>query len=152
MQSVILSGTGKAAALDRPAAGKTGTSQDYRDALFIGFTADLVAGVWVGNDDNTPMGKVTGGTLPTRIWHDFMMAGGAGKPVLPLPAPGGELPVSALYPAPSTVATSSVVKVSGAGGTNVPTDPQRPLGDNTPSPEIKNILDKLRVQAQQRQK
>lgn len=151
MQSVILAGTGKAAALDRPAAGKTGTSQDYRDALFIGFTADLVAGVWVGNDNNAPMGKVTGGTLPTRIWHDFMMAAEAGKPVLPLPAPGGELPVASLYPAPATIASSNV-KVSGAGGTNVPTDPQHPLGDNTPSPEIKNILDKLRVQAQQRQK
>jgi penicillin-binding protein 1A len=151
MQSVILSGTGKAAALDRPAAGKTGTSQDYRDALFIGFTADLVTGVWVGNDDNTPMNKVTGGTLPTRIWHDFMMAAEAGKPVLSLPAPGGELPVVALYPAPSSIATASV-KASGVGGTNVATDPQHPLGDSTPSPEIQNIIDKLKVLAQQRQK
>ncbi|HEX4570123.1 MAG TPA: penicillin-binding transpeptidase domain-containing protein [Dongiaceae bacterium] len=152
MQSVILSGTGKAAALDRPAAGKTGTSQDYRDALFIGFTADLVTGVWVGNDDNAPMNKVTGGTIPTRIWHDFMMAAEAGKPMLPLPAPGGELPVAALYPAPSSIASASVKASGGAGGTNVATDPQHPLGDNTPSPEIQNIIDKLKVLAQQRQK
>ena len=152
MQSVILSGTGKAAALDRPAAGKTGTSQDYRDALFIGFTADLVTGVWVGNDDNAPMNKVTGGTIPTRIWHDFMMAAEAGKPVLPLPAPGGELPVAALYPAPSSIASAGVKASGGAGGTNVATDPQHPLGDNTPSPEIQNIIDKLKVLAQQRQK
>ena len=61
MQAVVTSGTGQAASLDRPVAGKTGTSQDYRDAWFIGFTADLVTGVWVGNDDNTPMNKVTGG-------------------------------------------------------------------------------------------
>jgi penicillin-binding protein 1A len=78
MQRLLLvalsDGTGKAARLDRPAAGKTGTSQDYRDAWFEGFTADLVAGVWVGNDDNHPMKRVTGGGLPARIWHDFMMA------------------------------------------------------------------------------
>jgi penicillin-binding protein 1A len=150
MQSVIFSGTGKAAALDRPAAGKTGTSQDYRDAWFIGFTADLVTGVWVGNDDNSPMNKVTGGSLPTRIWHDFMTAAETGKPVLPLPTPGGGgVPVAALTPAPTTVSTASA---SGAGGTGVATDPQRPLGDNTPSPEIQGIIDKLKVLADQRKK
>src|SRR3546814_11971973 len=56
-------GTGKAAELDRPVAGKTGTSQDSRDALFVGFTADLVAGVWTGNDANSPMRGVTGGPV-----------------------------------------------------------------------------------------
>jgi len=151
MQSVIFSGTGKAAALDRPAAGKTGTSQDYRDAWFIGFTADLVTGVWVGNDDNSPMNKVTGGSLPTRIWHDFMTAAETGKPPLPLPTPGGGggVPVASLTPAPTTVSTASA---SGAGGTGVATDPQRPLGDNTPSPEIQGIIDKLKVLADQRKK
>jgi penicillin-binding protein 1A len=146
MQSVILSGTGKAAALDRPAAGKTGTSQDYRDAWFIGFTADLVTGVWVGNDDNSPMNKVTGGSLPTRIWHDFMTAA-TGKPVLPLPTPGGgEVPVAALTPSPTMVSTAS------AGGTGVATDPQRPLGDNTPSPQIQGIIERLKVLNDQRKK
>ena len=151
MQSVIFSGTGKAAALDRPAAGKTGTSQDYRDAWFIGFTADLVTGVWVGNDDNSPMNKVTGGSLPTRIWHDFMTAAETGKPPLPLPTPGGGggVPVASLTPAPTTVSTASA---GGAGGTGVATDPQRPLGDNTPSPEIQGIIDKLKVLADQRKK
>jgi len=151
MQSVIFSGTGKAAALDRPAAGKTGTSQDYRDAWFIGFTAELVTGVWVGNDDNSPMNKVTGGSLPTRIWHDFMTAAETGKPPLPLPTPGGGggVPVASLTPAPTTVSTASA---SGAGGTGVATDPQRPLGDNTPSPEIQGIIDKLKVLADQRKK
>jgi penicillin-binding protein 1A len=80
MLSAVLEpgGTGQAAKLDRPAAGKTGTSQDFRDAWFVGFSGDLVAGVWSGNDDAQPMRQVTGGGLPTRIWRDFMMA--AGRP------------------------------------------------------------------------
>ena len=98
MQAVVTSGTGRAAAIDRPVAGKTGTSQDYRDAWFIGFTAELTTGVWVGNDDNTPMNKVTGGSLPTRIWHDFMASTLAGKPPQPWPLPSGEMPVIALTP------------------------------------------------------
>jgi len=146
MQEVILSGTGRAAALDRPAAGKTGTSQDYRDAWFIGFTADLVTGVWVGNDDNSPMNKVTGGSLPTRIWHDFMMGAEAGDPIKPLPAPNGEAPMAALYPAPAAAPSIEI------GPPPVPTDPQRPLGDNTPSPKVQSILDKLKVLADQRKK
>lgn len=84
MSAVIRRGTGRAAAIDRPAAGKTGTSQDFRDAWFLGFTNDLVAGVWVGNDDNAPMRSVTGGGLPARIWADFMIAAHAGKPPRPL--------------------------------------------------------------------
>ena len=74
MVAVVRSGTGTAARIDRPAAGKTGTTQDYRDAWFIGFTRDLVVGVWVGNDDHSPTDKVTGGGLPAQIWHDFMSA------------------------------------------------------------------------------
>jgi penicillin-binding protein 1A len=90
LQGVIQHGTGKAAAIGRPAAGKTGTTSDYRDALFVGYTAELVAGVWFGNDDNSPMVKVTGGMLPARAWHDFMSAATKGMPVRPLttgPAP-----------------------------------------------------------------
>ncbi|MCA8908598.1 MAG: PBP1A family penicillin-binding protein [Rhodospirillaceae bacterium] len=90
MTHVMTEGTGRAAAIDRPAAGKTGTSQDYRDAWFVGFTADYVVGVWVGNDDNTPMDRVTGGGLPARIWHDVMMAAHEGLPVHPLPEPAPE--------------------------------------------------------------
>jgi membrane peptidoglycan carboxypeptidase len=70
--SVVRDGTGRAARLDRPVAGKTGTTQDNRDAWFIGMTADVVVGVWVGNDDNSPMQGVSGGGLPARIWHDFV--------------------------------------------------------------------------------
>jgi penicillin-binding protein 1A len=74
LSSVVQQGTGAAARLNRPAGGKTGTSQDYHDAWFVGFTSDLVVGVWVGNDDNEPMNGVVGGSLPASIWHDFVIA------------------------------------------------------------------------------
>jgi penicillin-binding protein 1A len=64
-----------------PTYGKTGTTQDYRDALFIGFAGDLVVGVWVGNDDNRPMPGVTGGGAPARIWRNFMSRALATGPV-----------------------------------------------------------------------
>src|SRR6185437_2955391 len=108
LSGVVAYGTGKAAKLDRPAAGKTGTTQDSRDALFIGYTADLVCGVWFGNDDDSPMKRVTGGTLPARTWHNFMMAATRGMPVRPLPgenmpavAAGGGGPVAVSSPAPT---------------------------------------------------
>ena len=87
LEGVIARGTGKAAQFGRPEAGKTGTTQDYKDAWFIGYTADLVAGVWFGNDDNTPMNKVTGGTLPAKTWRNFMVQATAGQPVRDLPEP-----------------------------------------------------------------
>src|SRR5688500_16150127 len=71
--AVVSQGTGRAAALEVPAFGKTGTTQDSRDALFIGFAQDLVVGVWVGNDDNSPLaGQIAGGGLPAQIWRNFM--------------------------------------------------------------------------------
>jgi len=85
MSGVITRGTGKSAAFGRPAAGKTGTTQDYRDAWFIGFTPDLIAGVWFGNDDNSPMNKVTGGSLPATAWRNFMIAATHGTPARALP-------------------------------------------------------------------
>jgi penicillin-binding protein 1A len=72
LQLAVERGTGQAARLDRVAAGKTGTSQEHRDAWFIGFDPNYTVGVWVGNDDNTPMDGVTGGQLPTLIWKQFM--------------------------------------------------------------------------------
>src|SRR5690606_25325749 len=72
LKGVMTEGTGrKAALLGRQAGSKTGTSQDFRDAWFVGYSAGLVVGVWVGNDNRTPMKKVTGGGLPATIWHDF---------------------------------------------------------------------------------
>lgn len=72
LEGVVRNGTGRNAALDGFAAGKTGTSQGNRDAWFVGFTDQLVVGVWVGNDDDTPMPGVTGGDLPARIWQAFV--------------------------------------------------------------------------------
>lgn len=74
MEQTIQSGTGKNAKLNRPAAGKTGTSQSLRDAWFIGFTSNIVVGVWFGNDNDSPMKKITGGTAPAILWKDFMTA------------------------------------------------------------------------------
>ncbi len=85
MTEVVASGTGKAAKLlDRPTAGKTGTTQDFRDAWFVGFTGDLVTGVWVGNDNNSAMVHATGGGLPAHIFHSFMESAESGLPVKPL--------------------------------------------------------------------
>jgi len=72
LRGAVNRGTGRQAKLTVPNYGKTGTSQDNRDALFIGYAGDLVVGVWVGNDDNTPLRGVSGGTIPARIWRDFM--------------------------------------------------------------------------------
>ncbi len=123
LQGVVNHGTGRAARLPRPVAGKTGTTQDYRDAWFIGYTANLVAGVWFGNDDNTPMRKVTGGTLPAAAWHNFMLAATSKLPAEPLPSavPEAASPLDAL--------------VSGLGlanGTPVPPPPD----DRMPGPAV----------------
>ncbi len=89
LRETVISGTGKQANLDgRDVAGKTGTSQDYRDAWFVGFTADYVCGVWVGNDDNRPMNRATGGGLPARIFKSFMSEAETGLPARPLPGSG----------------------------------------------------------------
>jgi penicillin-binding protein 1A len=91
---VVRSGTGRGAALAVPAFGKTGTTQDSRDALFIGFAQDLVVGVWVGNDDNSPLaGQIAGGGLPARIWRDFMSRAVGSAPAQNL-APPLAVPVS----------------------------------------------------------
>ena len=92
MGAVVIRGTGTAARLgDRDVAGKTGTSTDYRDAWFIGYTADYVAGVWLGHDDFTPMARITGGTIPAQIWADSMRV--AHRGIDPHPLPGIEQPV-----------------------------------------------------------
>lgn len=73
MKTVITHGTGRAANFGKPAAGKTGTTDDNKDAYFMGYTPNIVAGVWVGNDDNTALNKsIQGGTVPALIWKDIM--------------------------------------------------------------------------------
>ncbi len=86
MEKVVSEGSGRRAQLpDRQVAGKTGTTQAARDAWFIGFTADYVAGVWMGYDDNTPLTGVTGGGLPAEIWRETMVRVHQGVPPKPLP-------------------------------------------------------------------
>ena len=116
MSRVVDGGTGARAKLpDREAAGKTGTTQAARDAWFLGFSADYVAGVWMGYDDNTPLTGVTGGGLPAEIWRETMVRVHEGVPVKPLPM---------LRPAPK--ATPSAPRQRR----------QRPLSNNP----IENIL------------
>ncbi len=73
LKKTVEDGTGRNAKIDRSVAGKTGTSQSLRDAWFIGFSSHMVAGVWFGNDDDSPMKEITGGTAPARLWSDFML-------------------------------------------------------------------------------
>ena len=106
MHQVVERGTGRRAALgDRQAAGKTGTTQAARDAWFLGFTADYVAGVWMGYDDNTPLTGVTGGGLPAEIWAEVMKRAHEGLPPRPLPM---ALPAAPPRPAPEPVAPNQV--------------------------------------------
>jgi penicillin-binding protein 1A len=117
MQETLLSGTAHKAELPGwQAAGKTGTSQDFRDAWFIGYTSNLVTGVWLGNDDNSPTKKATGGGLPVEIWTRFMKAAHQGVTPAPLPAsqPGGMLTTIAQAISPPT---SPAVAPPSAGAT-----------------------------------
>jgi penicillin-binding protein 1A len=105
MTQVIQNGTGGRAALgNRPVAGKTGTTSEARDAWFIGFTADYVAGVWMGYDNNTPLKGVTGGGIPAEIWHETMMRVEDGLPITPLPL---IVPEPRTPPAPETPAAGT---------------------------------------------
>ena len=84
MTGVTSFGTGTAANIGRPQAGKTGTSQDYRDAWFAGFVPQMATVVWMGNDNNEKMQRVTGGSFPARLWASYMNRALAGQPALPL--------------------------------------------------------------------
>jgi penicillin-binding protein 1A len=110
MQETLISGTARKAALAGwPSAGKSGTSQDYRDAWFIGYTGHLVTGVWLGNDDNTSTKKLTGGAMPADIWNHFMTAAHQGLPMADLPGMAGRTidPVAPPPAPPGSVAPSN---------------------------------------------
>jgi len=131
MQETLLSGTARKAEIPGwMAAGKTGTSQDFRDAWFIGYTANLVTGVWLGNDDNSPTRKATGGGLPVEVWTRFMKAAHQGVAVAALPVShsGGLfsnlMQAASQVSAPSAPATSAPpapLAVSGVTGRPAPT-------------------------------
>jgi penicillin-binding protein 1A len=143
LADVVAFGTGKRAKLPggREAAGKTGTSQNYRDAWFVGYTADIICGVWVGNDAFKPMNGVTGGTMPALIWENFMAAAHEGKPLSPLPTLD-ELD----RPNDNTIALfyeSLADLFSAAGGTNLAALPNErklatPVTAAAPAPPIVN--------------
>jgi penicillin-binding protein 1A len=99
MQETLIAGTARKAELPGwPAAGKTGTSQDFRDAWFIGYTGHLVTGVWLGNDDSSPTKKTTGGGIPVEIWSKFMKAAHQGVPMVGLPGVSSTPLTAGLFP------------------------------------------------------
>jgi penicillin-binding protein 1A len=119
MSETLLTGTGRKARLDsgRPAGGKTGTSQDFRDAWFIGYTGNLTTAVWFGNDDNSPTKKATGGSLPAVVWKDVMDKAHQDLPAADLPGVPG-LPASVSAPR-KPVPSASV----GSGSEPIPPAP-----------------------------
>jgi penicillin-binding protein 1A len=142
LEAVVTDGTGRAARLDKRSAGKTGTTDEYRDAWFIGFTSDIIVGVWVGNDDNSPMDKVAGGEIPAKIWHDFVVEAGkviakpgapapapaperepltgSAKPPPPIPAPAGPVAEDRSAPPPSVLKPAALTEAAPQGLRGVP--------------------------------
>jgi penicillin-binding protein 1A len=106
LKGVITGGTGVAANIGRPAAGKTGTNQAYRDAWFVGYTPQLAVAVWMGYPKsqesmyNVQGVRVAGGTFPARVWHDFMAVAMANQPPLDWPRPPEQLTYTILPPPP----------------------------------------------------
>lgn len=138
MSETLLTGTGRKARLDsgRPAGGKTGTSQDFRDAWFIGYTGNLTTAVWFGNDNNSPTKKATGGNLPAIVWKDAMDKAHEGLPVADLPGVPN-LPVAVAAPRkPVPVATSV-----GSGSDPIP---PAPVGGGQQDGERRGPLNLLR--------
>ena len=105
LNAALVFGTGRGAALPmHPACGKTGTTQDFRDAWFVGYTAHFTGGVWVGNDDRRPMKRVAGGTLPAKIWREVMLLAHEGLTPMALP---GTVPASPMAMGAATAPTGA---------------------------------------------
>jgi penicillin-binding protein 1A len=126
LHETLVSGTARAASLPGwQAAGKTGTSQDFRDAWFIGYTSRLVAGIWLGNDDNTPTKHAVGGGLPVEIWSRFMRAALAGQAPAALPGIGepgwfgAPFGAPAAAPSPPAEVSSQPANRNDSGGLDV---------------------------------
>ncbi|HEY2886523.1 MAG TPA: PBP1A family penicillin-binding protein [Rhizomicrobium sp.] len=133
LYGVVTEGTGRGAAIaGHQAAGKTGTTQDFHDAWFIGFTKDYVASVWVGNDDATPMKSVTGGSLPATIWHAVMTTAEMGLPASPLDKSEPQPPVDVgIFGSGDVYTPSGSDDESGGARTVYPGDEQ---ADRPPPP------------------
>jgi penicillin-binding protein 1A len=130
MQETLLTGTAHKAELPGwEAAGKTGTSQEWRDAWFVGYTSYLVAGVWLGNDDSSPTKKVSGGNLPVDIWSRFMKAAHQGVPVAALPSGvwrNADAPAPEPAPPPPTDAVGEPLAI-GRSAEPAPAAPPAPI-------------------------
>jgi penicillin-binding protein 1A len=131
MRQVVRTGTGTKARFDgQDMGGKTGTSQDYRDAWFIGYTPYLITGVWMGNDDNTPTKRVTGGSLPALVWHDVMQQAHQGLPEIALQGEASE-------PSKAEAQVSSV-------DVNEAVEPSPPVAPPTTQPDVRKAKKKKR--------
>jgi penicillin-binding protein 1A len=142
MEETLLTGTARRAELPGwQAAGKTGTSQDWRDAWFVGYTSYLVAGVWLGNDDGTATRKVSGGNLPVDIWSRFMKGAHQGVPVAALPSGVWRSPDSPVPPPAPQLSGPMVVNRGGIVTQNVAAPLElAPIaaGDGAPPPSRSN--------------
>ena len=162
MAGTVRSGTATKAAFGWPSAGKTGTSQNSRDAWFVGYTANLTTGVWFGNDDGAPMKKVTGGALPAQAWHEFMLAAHEGVPVAPLPGtwkstpsstvvpdevPPAEMPAARAAPAPVPSRAVGAAQTVDADGLAMPADRSATgaIGHPVPPGEVGGPLKKRKT-------
>lgn len=133
LNSALVSGTGRRAALPRHiAAGKTGTSQDFRDAWFLGYTAHFAAGVWVGNDTGEPMNRVMGGGLPAAIWKAVMQAAHERLPPIDLPGTMQDAPASMSETAPLVGAQRDSADV-GAARNSIRAPAMRSIDGSSPA-------------------
>jgi len=141
MRGVLTHGTGTAANIDRPAAGKTGTTSDYKDAWFVGFTPDLVAAVWIGYDNDGYLNGITGGSTPATIWRNFMNKALAGTSSRDFIRPNGvvlDAPATKNSKEPSTEGKQPVVPDGKNGKTTDPkVDDAHPIDKTTPPPPSK---------------
>ncbi|PSH67610.1 penicillin-binding protein [Phyllobacterium brassicacearum] len=129
LRQTVESGTATKAKFGWPAAGKTGTSQNFRDAWFIGYTSNLATGVWFGNDDGRPTKKITGGSLPAIAWKDFMVAAHKGVPVASLP---GEYQLDQQVNDGNDILPSSGVDPAAPASEGVPSAQLNPAGPMPP--------------------
>ena len=137
LRETLITGTARKAELPGwEAAGKTGTSQDYRDAWFVGFTGSLVTGVWMGNDDGSPTKKASGSNLPSEVWSRYMKVALAGQPPVPLPGAGSSW--RSLPPADAPPALPPAPLPDAGGGVPVAAAPSGGGwfgGSSTPQPQ-----------------
>jgi penicillin-binding protein 1A len=138
LQETLLTGTARKAELPGwQAAGKTGTSQDYRDAWFVGYTSQLVAGVWLGNDDGSPTRRTSGANLPVDIWSRFMREALRGMPPSPLPSGVWRDPTQPT--APPSLPPSQPEETPTVGAAPVQLPVSRTAAPPTPQPVAQNV-------------